>query len=282
VSARPRRRKFTKPEESHPDERWMASYMDMVTVLMCMFIVLYAMSTVDAKKFESLKNSLATGFGVVATDTVDTAKGVVVPPEHTNAEEEAFAGSLETQPPVVPAEKEDLQLAEQEVDKLAGLRDQMAASLAAENLSDAVKFQIDERGLTVRLVSSDTFFDPDDARLTGQSVKVLDTIAPVLAAVTLDISVEGHAALVPETIANPQYWEISTARATNVVRHLIEADHLAQERMAATGYGASRPLGATDSAEDLAMNRRVDIVVRSDQPDAVRELIPQVLEARQQ
>ncbi|MDQ6754021.1 MAG: flagellar motor protein MotB, partial [Actinomycetota bacterium] len=65
MSARPRRRNLGKPAESHPDERWMASYMDMVTVLMCMFIVLYAMSTVDKTKFEVLKNSLATGFGVV-------------------------------------------------------------------------------------------------------------------------------------------------------------------------------------------------------------------------
>ena len=76
VSSRRRGRK--KPEQHHVDERWMASYMDMVTVLMCMFIVLYAMSSVDANKFEKLRNSLATGFGAVASQTVDTASGTVV------------------------------------------------------------------------------------------------------------------------------------------------------------------------------------------------------------
>ncbi|MBW8872765.1 MAG: flagellar motor protein MotB, partial [Leifsonia sp.] len=64
MSAR-RRKKHEEPEEHENEERWMASYMDMVTVLMCMFIVLFAMSTVDAKKFEALKDSLATGFGQV-------------------------------------------------------------------------------------------------------------------------------------------------------------------------------------------------------------------------
>ena len=82
-------RKGRKPAEAGhdgPDERWMASYMDMVTVLMCLFIVLFAMSTVDQDKFAALKNSLATGFGVEQSNTVDTAEGIVVPPELVGTE----------------------------------------------------------------------------------------------------------------------------------------------------------------------------------------------------
>ncbi|HEV7168557.1 MAG TPA: flagellar motor protein MotB [Micrococcaceae bacterium] len=267
MSARPRRKIFGKPAEQHQDERWMASYMDMVTVLMCMFIVLYAMSTVDKTKFEILKNSLATGFGVVSTEKVDTAKGVVVPPKLVNTNGEAFT---------------DLDLAKKEVDRLTALRDQMNANLKAVGLSDAVKFTIDQRGLTVRLVSQQTFFNPDDATLTAQTVKVLDSIAPVLASVTLDVSVEGNAALVPAEYTDPQYWEISVARSVHVVRHLTEGDGIDPKRMSAVGFGASRPMGATNSAEDLAMNRRVDIVVLSDQSEDVRSLIPEVLKARGQ
>lgn len=266
MSARPRRKIFGKPAEQHQDERWMASYMDMVTVLMCMFIVLYAMSTVDKTKFEILKNSLATGFGVVSTEKVDTAKGVVVPPKLVNTNGEAFT---------------DLDLAKKEVDRLTALRDQMNANLKAVGLSDAVKFTIDQRGLTVRLVSQQTF-NPDDATLTAQTVKVLDSIAPVLASVTLDVSVEGNAALVPAEYTDPQYWEISVARSVHVVRHLTEGDGIDPKRMSAVGFGASRPMGATNSAEDLAMNRRVDIVVLSDQSEDVRSLIPEVLKARGQ
>ena len=81
------RRPKKQEEDEHPDERWMASYMDMVTVLMCMFIVLFAMSTVDQKKFDQLKESLATGFGAVESNTVDTAVGIIVPPDKVDSEE---------------------------------------------------------------------------------------------------------------------------------------------------------------------------------------------------
>ncbi|MCY0903391.1 OmpA/MotB family protein [Arthrobacter sp. H14-L1] len=294
MSARPRRRNFGKPAEQHADERWMASYMDMVTVLMCMFIVLYAMSSVDANKFERLKNSLATGFGVEQTTKVDTATGVVVPPDKVKSEAEGFAGPALVQASAAPAvaspavsapavagqpEVTRTELAQKEVARLTALRDKMAANLAAIGMTAAAKFQIDERGLTVRLVSSETFFMPDDAHLTAPTKAVLDAIAPVLAEVSLDVSVEGNAALVPESIPNPQYWEISAARATNVVRHFIDADGIAQQRMAAVSFGAARPVGTSTAADDLAKNRRVDIVVLSDQPESVRSLIPQLLKS---
>ena len=104
----------------------------------------------------------------------------------------------------------------------------------------------------------------------------------MLASVTLDVSVEGNAALVPAEYTDPQYWEISVARSVHVVRHLTEGDGIDPKRMSAVGFGASRPMGATNSAEDLAMNRRAEIVVLSDQSEDVRSLIPEVLKARGQ
>ena len=76
-----RRRKGGHGGEFHLDERWMTSYADMITVLMCLFIVLYAMSTVDSHKFDVLKNSLASGFGVTNSEKLDLTKGVPVPKE---------------------------------------------------------------------------------------------------------------------------------------------------------------------------------------------------------
>ena len=85
------RRRVPAAENSHPDERWMASYLDMVTVLMCMFIVLFAMSSVDAEKFEALRNSLATGFGQEISENVDISDGVVVPAQLIKEDGESFA-----------------------------------------------------------------------------------------------------------------------------------------------------------------------------------------------
>ncbi|MGH1526719.1 flagellar motor protein MotB [Leifsonia sp. L25] len=115
MSAR-RRKKHEEPEEHENEERWMASYMDMVTVLMCMFIVLFAMSTVDAKKFEQLKDSLATGFGQVKTQKIDTASGVVVPPKHVDES----------------GKSTDFALAQQEAQNLQRLKDQIQAALTKD------------------------------------------------------------------------------------------------------------------------------------------------------
>jgi chemotaxis protein MotB len=93
--------------------------------------------------------------------------------------------------------------------------------------------------------------------------------------------VEGHADFRQPGAPYPTNWELSAGRATSVLRHLVEVDTFPQERIAAVSFGSARPLptatGSTD--QDLAANRRVDVVVLSNQPDKVRALIPQALTA---
>ncbi|MET1042597.1 MAG: flagellar motor protein MotB [Microbacteriaceae bacterium] len=253
-----RRQPIIEVPEEHPDERWMASYMDMVTVLMCLFIVLFAMSTVDQKKFEELANSLATGFGAEASETVDTAEGVVVPP--ALVEEGATGFST-------------MELAEQEVARLDSLEEQIRTALEARNLQHTVTFEYTERGLVVRLVGSETYFETNRTDLIGVAPQVLDAIGPVLAPTPYEISVEGHADLRASAFPYDTNWELSSGRATAVLRHLVETNGVVAERIGAVGYGSSRPAAAGSTAEELALNRRVDIVVLSSQPDEVRALL---------
>jgi chemotaxis protein MotB len=267
-----RRRPRKKPEEHHVDERWMASYMDMVTVLMCLFIVLYAMSTVDANKFEKLRNSLATGFGAVASETVDTAEGTVVPPEFVDENLEAFAAQ-KTQD---SAEKPDaLEAALKEVDRLRALEAKMKAGLAAAGLTENVEFQIDQRGLTVKLVGSQTFFAPDRPELTARASQVLKIISPILGPAALEIMVEGHAA--NGVTAYPSTWELSSARAVNVLRFMVDRGGIAPATIGAVAFGSARQVNDDSTPALMERNRRVDIVIISDQPDVVRALIPEVL-----
>lgn len=272
MSARKGRRDFGGDEEEHPDERWMASYMDMVTVLMCMFIVLFAMSSVDQNKFEQLRNSLATGFGSVEAGSIDTATGVVVPPEHVNSEAEAFAGAAPTQEPVT-----DQQLATAEVENLSELKAQITANLAAVGLADLVQFAVDERGLTMGLVGSETFFAPDEADLSPTAVAILDAMAPVLVASDREVSVEGHADKHGQTVNFATDWELSAGRSTRVLRRLVEQGGVLPARVAAIGYGAARPASTGSALADMAKNRRVDVVLLSTLPDSVRSLIPEVV-----
>jgi chemotaxis protein MotB len=271
-----RRRPRKKPEAHHVDERWMASYMDMVTVLMCLFIVLYAMSTVDANKFEKLRNSLATGFGAVASETVDTASGTVVPPEFVNKDLEAFAA---VQSDDKKAQDAALAAAKKEVDRLRALEKKMKAGLAAAGLSQNVEFQIDQRGLTVKLIGSQAFFAPDRPELTNRASQVLHIISPILGPAALEIMVEGHAA--KGITAYPSTWELSSARAVNVLRYMVDRGGIPPQRIGAVAFGSARQVNDDSTPALMERNRRVDIVVISDKPDVVRALIPQALKLTQ-
>ncbi|MER7071874.1 flagellar motor protein MotB [Terrabacter sp. NPDC000476] len=258
-----RRRTRKAPEGFHVDERWAVSYMDMITVLFCLFVVLYAMSTVDKNRFEKLRNSLATGFGTTVSAKIDTATGTVVPPSAASKDKEGFG---------------DLAMATKDVKKFSGLAEKMGKRLAAEGLQKDVQFHIDQRGLTVRLVGSQTFFSPDSVTLTARAYKIMRAITPVIAGTELQVSVEGHAANL--ITAFPSVWELSAERATKVARFMVEQGGLPGARVGATGYGSSRPARKGTSAADYRQNRRVDIVVLSNQSERVRALIPGVLKAQ--
>ncbi|MET0975529.1 MAG: flagellar motor protein MotB [Leifsonia sp.] len=272
--SRRRRRALDTGGEFHADERWMASYTDMVTVLMCLFIVLFAMSTVDQAKFTALKNSLATGFGVVDEGKVDTASGVVVPAEQVEHDAEGFVGPAEV------AEPTDLEKAEVEVDALTHLRDQLYAALDARGLASDVTFTIDQRGLTIGLIGWETFFQPNSDALGGPAISVLDTIGPILTPTPYEVSVEGHADFRGTSFPFPTDWELSSGRATQVLRRLVEVGGIPGGRISSVGYGSARPAATGPTESDAAQNRRVDIAVLSTMPDDVRAKIPEVLASR--
>ena len=274
----------------HVDERWMASYMDMVTVLMCMFIVLFAMSSVDELKFVQLKNSLATGFGSVNVGKVDTATGVVVSAANANANDPASkdlgtTGATSTStatatPTATPAPTPgltDLQIATQEISDLTSVQAALQSAVTAQGIDSIVQFTIDARGLTIGLVGTDAFFAPNLATLSPKATAVIDAMSPILAADKREVRVEGHADRHGVTVNYATDWELSSARATSVLRRLVEVGGVAGERISAIGYGSTRSVTTADSLDAMAQNRRVDVVLLSSEPDAVRALIPSIL-----
>ncbi len=279
MSVRARRRKMVDDEDVHPDERWMASYMDMVTVLMCMFIVLFAMSTVDQDKYEQLANSLATGFGAVDAGKVDTAEGVVVPADLVDNKGESPTEVTHSADALDPADATaqalaNAEAATQEVVKLNQLETAVTASLTEAGVADLVEFHITDRGLTLGLVGSETFFAPDSAQLTAAAITVLDAAAPALVATAQKISVEGHADKHGQSATFPTDWELSASRATQVLRRIVEQGGVAGDLISAVAFGSAQPANTGSTLADMAQNRRVDIVLLSNQPDSVRALIP--------
>ncbi|WP_433928832.1 flagellar motor protein MotB [Curtobacterium flaccumfaciens] len=303
MSANPRgrgrgRAKKSHDEAEHPDERWMASYMDMITVLMCMFLVLFAMSTVDQEKYIQLKQSLATGFGEVDSQKIDTASGTVVTKDqvedgsgystdksqadHSTASSGTKDTNVDPASTVVPttASKQDLAEAKRELDDLTKLERAIQRNLAKAGQTENVQFTVDARGLIVRLIGSETYFGTNSADLSDQARSIMDAIAPVLKTSAHDVSVEGHADQRNSTAPYATNWELSAARATGVLRDLVERGGMPGDHVQSVGFGSSRPLAKGGTDRDLALNRRVDIVVLSNADQDVSALMPALATAQ--
>lgn len=275
------RKKGGHDEEHENHERWAVSYADMMTVLMALFLVLYAMGTTDEVKYEELRTSLAEGFGNEAllseggAGILDGASGDPVPvgdeaPTSLNPPTTAVAGPAEGALAADPAS-----LAQAEVERLEDVRDRLQAALDAVGRGDAAQMRITERGLEVVIVSDDVFFANASADLQPGGRDVLAAIAPVLAGLTEDVAIEGHTNHLRLT-GGPftSNWALSSMRATAVLTQLIDVHGLAGDRLSAVGYADTRPLVPTSDPRAIEANRRVDVVVLSPAPAPVLALLP--------
>ncbi|GAA3043553.1 flagellar motor protein MotB [Actinokineospora globicatena] len=278
-------------EEEHENhERWLLTYADMITLLMVLFIVMFAMSTVDAKKFDQLKESLAGAFGGSQSLVVGGASGspdtAGVSPDKIDLQSAAGGeGADVTTMSKSDAEKAvqqsdrakaaaDLEKAREEVAKLREVQKKMTELLAKAGLTDSVQFTIDQRGLVVTIITSSVVFAGDSAELLLQGKEVLDAISPSLALLPNHLEIGGHTNQLPVPTRNyPSSWELSTARASSVVRYLL-GHGVPSSRMTAAGYADTKPLYDPSDPLSVTRNRRVEVVVMSDQSAEVKALLP--------
>jgi chemotaxis protein MotB len=283
-------------EEEHENhERWLVTYADMVTLLMVLFIVMFAMSQVDEKKFNALKEGLAAGFGQ-PTSILDGSSKLLEQPGSAYA---APIAPVEIAADLPPKERAEVvkavakydrlrqqrkhAAAEIELNRLETVRKKLNAALARRGLQDDVRTMIDERGLVVSLVSRHVVFEADVAELSPRGRLVVDTIAPVLRDLDEPLAIDGHTNQVK---VKPKYfptdWELSAARAVRVLRYLNETQGIPNSRMTASAFGHEKPIVDPRKPGSQRVNKRVDIVVRSTLPAETRELMKTVMATREQ
>ena len=284
-------------EEHENSERWLLTYADMITLLMVLFIVLFAISQVDQKKFNALKDGLAVGFGAPSptfdgnTGTIDSggaqnepldlASSVGTGPK--DAETQQMAQQVHSAVQAADRARADQQrtAAEKEAAKLAGIERRIHQALVRKGLANSVRFTIDERGLVVTVVTSKVVFAGDLADLLPAGQQILDAISPVLRPLPNSIEVDGNTNQLPvPTVNYPSAWELSASRAASVVRYFIHHQGIAPHRLSAVGFGDQRPLYPPSDPRSVTMNRRVDIVVQSTLSPAARALLPAVAPAQ--
>ena len=275
-----RRAKHHEEEEHENHERWLVSYADMVTLLMCLFIVLFAMSQIDKQKFAALASGLAASFGApVSAETtsatgsnasvlsglpnpVDIAAGVGrTKTSQGLSQQQVDAASAQAALQRSQAIKAEAQSA---YDQLAAARDAINKALTAAGEQGSVSYTIDQRGLVVHVIADNVLFDEGMADLQPAGKTLLNAVAPTLTALPNTLRVEGHANKNPVNPKGPwpSNWELSAYRATTVLRYLA-GDGVPDTRMSAAGYSDTEPLVPYTNPNAMALNRRVDIVVLS-------------------
>ncbi|MGY1601076.1 flagellar motor protein MotB [Geodermatophilus sp. SYSU D00815] len=272
---RRRGKKHEEHEEHENHERWLVSGFDMMTLLFVLFVVLFAMSKVDEQKFAALAKGMADAFGGPITvqpgptpegSVLDGLPGAIdiasaIPPDPTVSDAEVDAAAAQA-----ALERSEQVQAEAAAayDELAAARDAIDAALTAAGYAGAAQYEIDERGLVVHVISDGVLYDAESAALRADGIRVLNALAPTLTGLPNQVRVEGHTNSIPVTPGGPypSNWELSTDRATAVVRHLLSRG-LPAGKVSATGYADTRPLVPDTDPTAVTVNRRVDIVVVS-------------------
>jgi chemotaxis protein MotB len=249
-----RGRKRRGHEEEHENsERWLVTYADMLTVLMALFIVMFALSVVDKAKFEKFAEGLNGDLGNGAS-LLEGGPGL----------QQAGDTPLDLQSAITALNEKQSrqQAATQEKDDLERARQKILQALVAKRMQDKVRFRLDERGLVVTVVTDDVLFALGSATLRPQGNAVLDAIAPALKGLPNQVTVEGHTDDLPIS-GRTSNWELSTERATSVLRYLLDSHSVPAQRLSAAGYADQRPLTPNISAAARSVNRRVEVIIRA-------------------
>jgi chemotaxis protein MotB len=257
-------------EEHVNHEAWVIPYADMLTLLMALFLMLFAISSVDLQKFERLAAGLAQEFGGASSGVLDGGPSVLdglgpspVPAAAGEAGDPAVR--LAAAEAALRREEALREALEAEQRRLDAVEAHVMGYVAAAGLGDAVSVRREVRGLIVTVLADEVVFEPGQARVRPEGAAVLAEVARAVAGLPNRIVVEGHTDSVP--ISNAQFrsnWELSTARATEVLRHLVDKLDIDPARVSAAGYGEHQPIETNETAEGRARNRRVQLAVLSE------------------
>ena len=254
-------RKKEQASEGAPE--WMATYSDLVTLLLTFFILLFSLSTVDQNRFTEVAASLSdsmldlgSGDSILPYDgnsviTIDFA--AMTSAEAKAKQMEKYIEAAEEM--VVDAQQ---QIADKKIDEA---KNNIRDTIDEKGIADKVQVVEEKDFLLVRL-DSEVFFDSGSADIRSEGMKVLSSLAATLKGIENEIMVSGHTDNIP--INNSRFksnWELSTARATNVVSYLINDEKLNPALLTATGNGEFRPTGDNNTAEGRQKNRRIEIKI---------------------
>jgi chemotaxis protein MotB len=246
-------RRRHEPHEEHPDESWLLPYSDLMTLLLALFIVLFAASSVNTSKFEEMSRAFKTAFssGIGILDN-----GGITPDDQlrrrTNEDLLRRADSKETRQALEQEEQQNLEDLKQQIDKY----------IQKNGLSTQLVTQLNQSELLIT-IRDNALFPSGSASIKPNSQKLASAIGQMLQPYPdYEILVTGHTDNQPINTAEfPSNWELSSKRAINFMKILLTNPAFNPKRFSAIGYGEFRPLESNATDAGRAKNRRVEVSI---------------------
>jgi chemotaxis protein MotB len=250
--------KKRRPEahEEHPDESWLLPYSDLMTLLLALFIVLYAVSSLNTAKAEALTQAFRTAF----SDGLNIFNSATI---IQTGEVQSYTDMTRNRNPVGRDKNKsqtDLQAEEQR--NLEALQKQLNEYIERNGLSTQLETQLNYSELLIT-IRDNALFDPGSATVKPEARKLGVAIAEMLEPFNdYEVIVAGHTDTTPiNTPEFPSNWELSTKRAVNFMKILLENDAFDPKLFGSTGYGEYRPVDTNDTVAGKAKNRRVEVAI---------------------
>ncbi len=219
-------------EECINGQGWLTTFNDLATLLMVFFVLLFAMGSLDVKRFKHFQNALQSAMGVLY-EGQHAPVGLIS--ESTNADMQAAEATQAS------ADSED--------------------RFEQFQQTQGLEATYTPRGIQLTLNDS-LLFGSGSASLTADGVNLLERISRIIEPIGRRIRVEGHSDNVPiATQRYPSNWDLSTARAVNVVKYFIHQGRIDPKLLSAAGYADVKPRVANDSEAQRSKNRRVEIIL---------------------
>jgi chemotaxis protein MotB len=260
--------KHRRDEMSSP--KWIVTFADMMSLLMCFFVLLLSFSEIDAQRYRKIAESMAIGFGGGTPLILEGGAPGSSTPAFAPDSAQPTPIDETFQPPAVKTSDSDaaaiIAQAKASIDALIQETQNDTSDLAAQLQAQIGKgeVELETRGRRIVLrIREKGSFGSGSADLQAEYRGLMHKVATLLADKPGDIQVQGHTDDIP--IATDRFrsnWELSSARAVSVAEELLQLDVLDSRRVTVMGHADTRPLAANDSAENRARNRRVEIVIQ--------------------
>lgn len=229
-------------DEEHVDESWLLPYSDMLTLLLALFIVMFAMSKVDNQKMIKLSQQ----FNVIFTG----GKGMLNHSSENDSDIQPDNPSTST--------KEN---SEVEQDKMTIIKNNLEQEIKSEGYSDKVKVSINGEGVNVSIQDT-VIFNTGKADILNNFYPVLSQISNMIKSLDNEIRISGYTDNVP--IENKEFrsnWDLSYMRASNVMNFMVNTGNIVPDKFSIQAYGQYRPKYDNSTEEGRAQNRSVDILI---------------------